>query len=255
MDFITHVQQAWLGQLPGIIKGYVGGVSATSLSEMETVVRQMTHELGNAVMQQWLEAQDEKYPADEQRCPACGEMAAYERRRRGMSLNLQGRVYYRRAYYGCPHCHQGHYPLDRRLGIQPGEMSAEVMGLAALAGVQDAFGASSQLLAQAALLELSPNSIRKACQQVGEGVMRQEQTLIAQSQDLAHQLQRRREVDKPQRLYGSLTALCPAGRRLARDERRSVVAAYAAGEGLPGALLRGHPARRHLCRPGVGHRL
>ncbi len=76
MDFITHVQQALLAQLPGIIKGYVGGVSATSLSEMETVVRQMTHELGNGVMQQWLEAQDAKYPADQQPCPSCGELAA-----------------------------------------------------------------------------------------------------------------------------------------------------------------------------------
>ncbi len=121
-----------------------------------------------------------------------------------MSLTLQGRVYYRRAYYGCPHCHQGHYPLDRRLGIQPGEMSAEVIRLAALAGVQDAFDASSEWLAQAALLELSPNSIRKACQQVGEAIMRQEQALIDQSQDLAHPLERKRDADKPQRLDGSL---------------------------------------------------
>ncbi|MCZ7546144.1 MAG: hypothetical protein M5R40_22615 [Anaerolineae bacterium] len=47
-------------------------------------------------------------------------------------------------------------------------MSAAVVKLAALVGVQDAFGTSSDLLAQTTLLDLSPNSIRKACQQVGK---------------------------------------------------------------------------------------
>ncbi|MCZ7543692.1 MAG: hypothetical protein M5R40_09215 [Anaerolineae bacterium] len=134
---------------------------------METAVRQMVHELGNAVLQAWLEAQDEPYPADTQPC-ACGEVANYVRKRRGMTLTLHGRVYYRRAYYVCPHCGGGHYPLDARLGITPGQMSAAVVKLAALVGVQDAFGTSSDLLAQTTLLDLSPNSIRKACQQVGK---------------------------------------------------------------------------------------
>ena len=52
----------------------------------------------------------------------------------GVSLTLLGRVAYRRAYYVCPHCHTGQYPLDRRLGIRPGQMSEEVVKVAALLG-------------------------------------------------------------------------------------------------------------------------
>lgn len=204
MDFITHVQESVLAQLPGIIQQYGGETGAGSLSQMERAVKAMTHELGNAVMRQWLERQEGKYPADEQPCPHCGEAAEYVRGREGMTLTLQGRVYYRRAYYHCPQCGGGHYPLDERLGIQPGEMSAEVIKLAALLGIQDAFAASSDTLARTTLLELSPNSIRKACQQVGEAVMAEEQTLQQRSHDLEAQLAVCREGEKPPRLYGSM---------------------------------------------------
>jgi hypothetical protein len=175
MDFITHVQAGIMAVLPGIIASYAGQVTAESLSEMEVSVKRMTHAVGNAVMQQWLEAQDEKYPERQQACE-CGGQAEYVRRREGMVITLQGRVYYRRAYYLCEKCGGGYSPLDRRLGVKAGQMSEEVIKQAALVGIQDAFGAAQQTLAELTLLELSPSS---------------------------SQLEQRRK-DKPRRLYGSL---------------------------------------------------
>jgi hypothetical protein len=203
MDFITYVQQALIKQLPEIIKGYEGEVRAESLSEMETGIKQMTHELGGETMKHWLEAQDEKYPSQHKPCQ-CGEQAQYVRRRVGTTITLQGRAGYGRAYYNCPHCHKGHYPLDQRLGIKPGTMSKEVVKMAALLGIHDAFTPGSDTLRRTTLLELSPNSVRKATQQVGEAVMADEQQQIAQSQDLAAPLAHKRDPDKPVRLYGSL---------------------------------------------------
>jgi len=69
-------------------------------------------------------------------------------------------------------------------------MSQEVLQLAALLGAQDAFGTSRDVLARTALLELSPSSIRKACQVVGEAVARGEQA--------------QQRAPAPQRLSGSL---------------------------------------------------
>jgi hypothetical protein len=94
--------------------------------------------------------------------------------------------------------------LDERLGIEPGQMSREVVKVAALCGVQDAFEAGSDLLARTSLLELSPNSLRKACQVVGEQVMNHEGQAQARRQDLAAQLEQRRVPNKPTRLYGSM---------------------------------------------------
>lgn len=204
MDFITDLQQRLSEHSAAMLKNYAGDVSATSLSEMETSLKQMLHELGNEIMGQWLEAQAQQYPDDEQACPTCGEAAGYVRRRRGMSITLQGSVYYRRPYYLCSSCHSGFYPLDEGLGIEAGQMSAEVVQLAALFGIEDAFGTSQDLLKRSASLELSPNSIRKATQMVGEKVISYEQALHEQSHDLAKQKHRQVSPDSPQRLYGSI---------------------------------------------------
>jgi len=203
MDFITHVQTGLIAALPGIIASYAGEVAAETVSEMEKCVKEMTHAVGNAMMQQWLEAQDEKYPERQQACE-CGGQAEYMRRRAGMTITLQGRVYYRRAYYLCRECGRGYVPLDRRLGIKVGQMSEAVIKQAALVGIQDAFGAAQQTLAELTLLELSPSSIHKASLMMGERVMRREEQLKAHSQDLDNQLDQQRKKDRPHRLYGSL---------------------------------------------------
>lgn len=203
MEFITYLQRRLGEQLPEIMSEYEGEISAHDLSEIEVAIKAMTHQLGNTILQRVLEAQDERYPADERECPQCGHRARYHRRRQGMVISLQGRVTYRRSYYVCDHCRQGHYPLDERLAIQPGQMSREVIKTAALLGAQDAFGTSSDVLKRTTLLELSPNSIRKACQRVGETVARQERTQQALNHDLDHRLAQKR-ASAPKRLYGSM---------------------------------------------------
>jgi hypothetical protein len=72
MDFITDLHQGLKEQSAKMIASYEGDISARSLAEMETGLKQMTHELGNAIMQQWLEAQEQKYPDDEKECPRSG---------------------------------------------------------------------------------------------------------------------------------------------------------------------------------------
>lgn len=203
MEFITYVQTRLTESLTTIIHDYPGEIAVNSLSELETAVKQMTHQLGNVVISQTLEAQDGKYPADQVTCPHCGGNASYVRRRAGRVITLQGRVSYRRAYYGCEHCGQGHSPLDERLGIKPGQMSDEVIQLAALLGIHDAFGTSSDVLARTTLLQLSPHSIRKACQVMGERVIAHEATLRADSQDLERQREHARQ-SAPQRVCGSM---------------------------------------------------
>jgi len=204
MEFITYVQASMMQQLPEMIKNYEGDVSARSLSEMEKTVKQMLHELGNEILSQWLEAQEQKYADDEKECPHCGGQAKYIRRREGMSLTVQGRVHYKRNYYTGADCHCGFYPLDKKLGIKAGQMSEEVLQLAALFGIDDAFGTSHDLLKRSALLELSPNSIRKATQLLGEAVIVHAGKRIEESHDLDKQRHRNKENDSPQRLYGSM---------------------------------------------------
>lgn len=202
MEFISFLQQTLITQVPEIIAAYEGDLTASSLSEMETAIKAMCQVIGGEVLAQWLAAQTPQYPEDRVCCPHCGEQARYIRWREGMSITLLGRIKYRRPYYGCTSCQRGHSPLDTTLGIAPGEMSEEVQHLAAQVGVHASFASSRDILLRTAQIELSANSIRKACYQVGVKVMQQEAVWHEQSQDWEAQGQH--QGGKPQQLYGSL---------------------------------------------------
>jgi hypothetical protein len=204
MEFTTFLKEQLSAILPEVIAAYEGDVRAASLSEMEKGLKAALQEVGGEALEHWLAAQTPQYPADEAECPHCGAQAHYVRWREGMSITLLGRVTYRRPYYECPRCRRGHCPLDEALGIAPGQMSDEVQQVAALLGANTSFARSSDLLQRVAHLALSPNSIRKATQQMGERVIQQETAQLSESQRLEAQRQHRRMTDKPRRLYGSL---------------------------------------------------
>ena len=100
-----------------------------SLSEMEERVRAMLLEIGRFQLSAWLALLDGSYPAPQIKC-RCGRASEYQYKREGVLHTSIGTINYKRAYYVCPHCHQGTYPLDEQLGLRAGEMSAELESLA-----------------------------------------------------------------------------------------------------------------------------
>lgn len=187
MEFITFLQEQLSAYVPEVIAAYEGETQAASLSEMERSLKAALQAVGEVALEHWLAAQTPPYPADEVNCPHCGEAAHYVRWREALSITLLGRVTYRRPYYACPTCQRGHCPLDEALGIAPGQMSEEVQQVAGLLGANTSFARSSDLLQRVAQVRLSPNSIRKATQQMGERVRQQEAVQVAESQALETQ--------------------------------------------------------------------
>lgn len=203
MDFITTLEERLRASIAEVMAEYQGEMVSESLEQMESAIQGLGQRLGNEVLGRWLTHQEAKYPAQERPCPHCGGAARYSRWREGMVITLQGRVYYRRTYYQCG-CGQGHYPLDEQLGIVAGQMSATVREVAALLGVHEAFTTGRTVLQRLTGLELSANTLRQACGQVGEAILAQEQNLLTRSYDEAHQLARHTHPQIPPRLYGSL---------------------------------------------------
>jgi hypothetical protein len=177
----------------------------SSLSEMERQTRAMLLKLGQFLLKAWLAMQEEQYPPETIGC-ACGGQAEYQFKREGTLLSIVGQVRYRRSYYLCPACHKGSYPLDDKLGLRPGEMSAELESLAGMTGVQLTFGKGSDLFEALTLISLSDHSLAKASQAIGTEVQAQEQEWIAQSRDEAWLQEQDRLAEQPQRLYGALDA-------------------------------------------------
>jgi hypothetical protein len=203
MEFISFLQETLTQQLTAAIETYAGEIRASNLSEMEHAIKGLCHQLGGEILTQWLAAQAPTYPEDRVCCPHCGEQAQYVRQRTGMGITLLGRVAYTRPYYQCPHCHQGHSPLDEALEIKPGQMSSEVKQIAALLGIHASFATSRDLLRRTTQLELSANSIRKATEESGKQVLEQETAWGQPSQNWEAQRTRQRASDKPQQVDGS----------------------------------------------------
>jgi len=176
-----------------------------SLSEMERGIREMLVKLGNFLLTSWLALQNDRYPPETITC-RCGATARYREMREGVLFTLFGRVTYRRAYYLCNSCHQGTYPLDERLGLRPGELSAELEGLSAMTGAQLPFGQGSDLFERLTLVSISPQSMDKATQAMGTEMEKVEAEWIAISQDTDEPLRQEREEVPPKRLYGALDA-------------------------------------------------
>lgn len=97
----------------------------SSLTEMERGIRALLLEQGRLLLKSWLAVLEDPYPPESVPCP-CGGQAQYQFQREATLLTIFDQITYRRAYYLCPECHQGLYPLDQELGLRPGCMSAEL---------------------------------------------------------------------------------------------------------------------------------
>ncbi len=183
----------------------MGAGEPKSLSEMERQIRHMLLKLGRFLLGAWLAMLVEPYPTESVSC-GCGGEAEYQFNREGTLLTILGQIEYKRPYYLCASCQKGVYPLDQKLGLRPGQMSAELESLSGMTGAQLSFGQGSNLFEALTLISLSDHSLAKATQAIGSEVQAQEKEWVAQSQDAVWLQEQDRLAERPKRLYGSLDA-------------------------------------------------
>lgn len=199
-EFVQQVTELFVTELEAQLARQEG----VHIAQVESTLREMLRQVGGQCVSEYLTAQEPKYAKPAVSC-SCGWTAAYLFRREAKILSVFGWVSYRRAYYICSDCHTGQCPLDQRLGLEPGQVSAGLAELLGIAGIQTSFGEASQLVKRFLLIEVSENTIRKESQTFGQLQMEREATWIAESQD-PEVLQRRLRTcqEPPQRLYCSM---------------------------------------------------
>ena len=171
--------------------------------DIETAMRRQLLEMGRLALGEVL-SQADVDPEQNIACE-CGGALQYQRRRCAKVLSVFGWVEYERAYYAGCDCGKGNAPLDEKLGLAPGQVTAGLATLLGLAGVELAFEHSSRWLAPFLLFEVSENTIRKETQCFGELQAAREAEFIEQSQDTLYLQERlRTETQPPVRIYASL---------------------------------------------------
>ena len=69
----------------------------------------------------------------------CGHPARYHQMRPKQLLTVLGRLEIERAYYVCPHCHQGQSPRDQDLDVEGTQCSPGVRRMMAVVGSEASF--------------------------------------------------------------------------------------------------------------------
>lgn len=177
-----------------------------SLTALERETREIVQEIGRQSIALTLKKRRQRYPDAKIAC-ACGGETHYIRQRSTCLHTLFGKLTTKRAYYLCPDCHQGSYPLDAQLGLRPNQLSAELSRLVAMTGVQLPFGNGCALFEELTHVSVSDQAMAKATRQVGQKVVEKEVEAAHKSSDITYLARRKRETRRPRRLYGAIDAV------------------------------------------------
>jgi hypothetical protein len=181
-------------------------ITGYTLTDIEQATRRLVQEIGRQAIAMVVNSEEQPYPEREVSCFGCSQAIPYVRWQPAQLRTLFGDMAVKRAYYLCPRCHQGYCPLDRRLGLRPNAISAELERLAAMTGVLLPFGKGRDLFETLTLVSLSDQTLDKATQAYGAAARRREQGWKAVAHDQDELQRRKREVRKPLRLYGAVDA-------------------------------------------------
>ncbi len=175
------------------------------IGEVETQLREILRQIGATALGQYLSAQSAE-AAPSLAC-ACGGEKVYQRQREAKLISVFGPVTYQRSYYAGCACGKGQAPLDHKLGLNPGGISAGLAELLALGGIELAFEQGRRWLEKYLRFSVSENTIRSATEARGAQRQAQEEEWIKQSQTESWLQERLRSCGSaPQRLYGSIDA-------------------------------------------------
>jgi len=204
VEFCTELIDTVATLFKQVIVEIVAQQPDSQAADLEHGLRQLLNQVGAQALGQGLSALDAAYPEPQMACP-CGAMAKYQFRRPAKTFTVFGWVTYRRAYYLCTQCRQGQCPLDQRLGLAPGQVSAGLASLLALAGVETAFEEGCEPIERFLLIEVSDNTLRKETQTFGQLQAQSERAWQAKSQDPAYLQERQQnQPAHPKRLFGSI---------------------------------------------------
>lgn len=115
---------------------------------------------------------------------ACGAEAHYHDQRRRQLLTVLGPVEFERAYYVCPHCHQGQSPRDRELDVEGTHYSPGVRRMMAVMGSEASFQHSREQLELLAGIEVPAKAVERHAEAIGVDIQAREEVAIQQAKQL-----------------------------------------------------------------------
>jgi hypothetical protein len=147
-------------------------------------MRAAMHRAGASALSQLLRGAP---PGPEERevpCP-CGHKAPYREMRARRVLTAVGEVELLRAWYLCPHCHNGQCPADAALDMEKTDLSPGVRRMLALVGAEVAFDHGRRQIELLAGLEVTAKAVERTAEAIGADIAAGEQREIQRALQLS----------------------------------------------------------------------
>jgi hypothetical protein len=153
------------------------------LGSMERHLRQMLRPVMGQVVERIVALEAATGAEEPTACPACGgRMRRVDPARPRALQGLVGDYVLRRAYERCTACGRGHVPLDERLGLGPGVLSPGLARVVCREGLEGAFAAAVDSVAEAVGVHVSAEVARQTTERVGAVAEAQVQAAMARAQ-------------------------------------------------------------------------
>ena len=114
----------------------------------------------------------------------CGRPANYHEMRPKELMTVVGRVPMERAYYVCPHCHQGQSPRDQELDVQGTQCSPGMRRMMAAVGSDRSFEQGQEQLQLLAGVEVTSKAVERHAEAIGADIAQREQVHIERALQL-----------------------------------------------------------------------
>lgn len=153
------------------------------LEAVEMAMRAAMHRAGASALSQLLQGNPPGPGAREIPCP-CGQQAHYREMRSRRVLTAVGEVEFLRAWYLCPHCHNGQCPADTALDIEKTDLSPGVRRMLALVGSEAPFDHGRRQIELLAGLEVTAKAVERTAEALGADIAAGEQREIQRALQL-----------------------------------------------------------------------
>jgi len=130
------------------------------LEAVEMAMRAAMHRAGASALSQLLRGDPPGPDECEMPCP-CGHKARYREMRARRLLTAVGEVELLRAWYLCPHCHDGQCPADAALDIEKTDSSPGVRRMLALVGSEAPFDHGRRQMELLASLAVTAKAVER----------------------------------------------------------------------------------------------
>jgi hypothetical protein len=153
------------------------------LEAVEMAMRAAMHRAGASALSQLL--RDDPPGPDERAVPCpCGHKAGYREMRGRRVLTAVGEVELWRAWYLCPHCHNGQCPADADLDIEKTNSSPGVRRMLALVGSEMPFDHGRRQIELLAGLDVTAKALERTAEAIGADIAAGEQREIQRALQL-----------------------------------------------------------------------